>query len=37
MVAKIFVFQFVNFDYFLVKSDYSLVIYSLLLEIVKFE
>jgi len=27
IVAKILIFQLVNFDYFLVKNDYSLVIF----------
>jgi len=43
IITKIFIFQSINFDYFLAKDDYSLVtfnysiIYGLLLEIVKFD
>jgi len=42
MVAKIFIFQLVNFDYLLVKTISSLLtiqstIYNLLLGIVKFD
>jgi len=44
IAAEILIFQLVNFDYFVVKNDHSLVTYnysisrySLLLEIVKFD